>query len=191
MADVPVCRVTSSASSPALFWLPVVNCRGKTWEVLGPCLAQTAFFFLNLSSFHLFNFLPPSLLFILPGTCSGQPVWLCWTFLSPQGWVGSSWQQQHCGWGEACSELWWSQNVLQKRDGWNLQKCIFTGWKTLSSPWSWPSLENSLLFVPLCACAKSLSNYIGSVPQLQAEALVGTSSCGQKPGNVTGIVGIW
>lgn len=88
----------------------------------------------------------------------------------PSG-VDCSWQPQHCGWAEACSELWWSHNMLHKRGAWNLQKCIFTGWKPLCSPGSWPSLENSLLFIPPCACAKSLSNYIGSVPQLQAQKI--------------------
>lgn len=164
MADVPVCRVTPSESSPGLFWLLVIGV--KHGECLGLALVK------QLSSFHLFNFLPPSLLFIyLVGTassCSGQNVWLCWTFLCTfQGWIPPD-SHSTVAWGEAGTQF---HNVLQRRDGGNLQKCIFTGWKPLCSPWSWPSLENSLLFIPPCACAKSFSNSIGSVPQQQAQKI--------------------
>lgn len=171
---------------------------GSAWALL--CSNRFGVFLKkNLSSFHLFNFLPPSLLFIYLE--QAQLHWAkCVTMLdiSPhQGWIPPD--KYNYNWAEACRELWWSHNLLQKRDGWNLQKCIFTGSVLCSSTTlfslKWTQSGKFPTFHPtlhLCQELKQLYRQCSSAAG--SEALVGwagMSSRGQEPGGVTGKAGIW
>lgn len=148
---------------------------GSAWALL--CSNRFGGFF-KKKTFLLFTFLTSCHLLCCSFTLNrhnytGQNVWLCWTFLPIRAGflltkITTTGQKPagNCDGPIACCRRGMGETSRNASS-----QALFSVLQPLCSPWSGPSLENSLLFIPPCTCAKSLSNYTGSVPQLQAQKL--------------------